>query len=170
MDNFLNLERLIEESLGEDEEFPRRMSSKELAQWNNRVHARLDSATPTLLPLPSDPLEALLEEALRPPQNWITDAAVVLIHEVGCMCCLQVEQTCQGWFTSQHHRTDKHARRLVKGRPQGTFPIRVERHQHGSVDICANCAESQVLIEEASQNSALSYNLPASWRILRGDE
>ena len=109
---------------------------KTVRQLNAQVHKELDS------------LEALLDEATRPKPVWETDAAVVLIHDQLCLSCLTVSSHCIGWFASQKHSTDPHARRMVAGRPIGKFPLRVEHHKQPDVDICANCAESQIRIEE----------------------
>lgn len=139
-----------------------RMNKEELAKWNAGVHQRLDNATPGLH---SDPLEALFNEVLREPAVWIVDAAVVLIEETQCLTCLESEQSCKGWFGSYKHRTDKHARRLVAGRPAERLPIRVERVEHEPVMICSSCAESQIAIELAARpDKVLRQEFPAEWR------
>jgi hypothetical protein len=116
------------------------MTPRQLREWNANVHSRIE-----------DDLDSLLSEAARPKQQWITVAAVVLIHETRCLCCQQTSRHSQGWYTAQKHTSDKFANRLTAGKPIGHgLPMRVEHHQLPDVEICANCAESQILIEQST--------------------
>lgn len=119
---------------------PRTPSVREM---NAAVHRALDN---------DDPLEEIIQRALD-VREWYEEAAVVLIHVQTCECCGTRSEFSHGWFTEYSHRTDKHARRLAKGRPQGSWPQKVERVDTGQVPVCAACAESQILIEEAFRGS-----------------
>lgn len=131
-DNFADFDALLREAEREQED---------VKLWNKKVHKRLDHA--------ADPLEALLAECLTPKPSWIADANVVVIREMHCATCDSVEQRCDGWYTVQHHKSDKHARRLLAGKSPAPLPVRVERHQVPAQDVCYACAEAQVLIEES---------------------
>lgn len=132
-DDLPDLDSLLEGSPAD-----RRMTDRELKQWNSNVHSRIE-----------DDLDSLLAEAAQPRAQWETIAAVVLIHEQHCIACQQTSRISQGWFTAQKHTSDKFANRLLAGRPIGSLPLRVERHKMPDVDICANCAEGQIMIEQA---------------------
>jgi hypothetical protein len=88
-------------------------------------------------------LDELISEALRPRATWETTHAVVLLHRQVCDTCGASHVYCDGWYARQKHATDKHASRLVKGKPVGMFPTAKEIHQ-SSCHICASCADSQI--------------------------
>lgn len=121
-----------------------RLDGRQLKEWNKTVHNRIAVAHTI------DPLEALLDEVLAPRPTWISEANIVMLREMRCSTCDTLEQRCEGWYTVQRHKTDKHARRLIAGKCPTPLPVRVERHQIPAQDICATCAESQVMIEELS--------------------
>ena len=56
-------------------------------------------------------------------------------------------------MTEQLHRTDHGSRRLLKGHSVERLPERVEIHQQGIVELCANCAESVIAINLAAAAS-----------------
>lgn len=112
-------------------------------QLNQAVHRALDL---------DDPLEEIIQRALD-VREWYEEAAVALIHVQECECCGSRSEFSHGWFTEYSHRTDKHAKRLAKGKPLGDWPLKVERVHCGKVAVCPNCAEAQILIEEAGRGS-----------------
>jgi len=108
-------------------------------ELNKATQAKLDG---------EDPLADIISRALD-NREWYEDAAVVLIHVQECLACGSHHAFSHGWFTSYTHRSDPHAKRLAKGKPLGNWPLKVERVHVATVDACNDCAESQILIEEA---------------------
>lgn len=88
-----------------------------------------------------DLLEKLFQEVQRPIFEWHTVAAIALFHTQFCTTCCDTHKFFMGWYAEQMHRTDKFARRLVKGRPVEPLPARVEEHNTGNVELCAFCVE-----------------------------
>jgi hypothetical protein len=112
---------------------------EKVRKHNQGVHAILDNV--------DKDLEAFIAEALE-KREWINEANVVLLRHQHCLACEEETTWCEGWFTRQRHRTDSHAHRLVKGRTvDAALPSRTETHEAVPTEICANCAESQIMIE-----------------------
>lgn len=77
---------------------------------------------------------------------WNTVAAVALFDTQVCLTCGHTHRFFQGWMTAQQHKTDPNCRRLVRGKPAGTEPERIEEHAHGLVEMCGDCAEACLTI------------------------
>jgi len=110
-------------------------------EQNAAVHRVLDD---------DDPLEEIIRRAID-KREWFEEAAVVLVHVQECESCGARHEFCHGWFTAKLHRSDPHAHQLLKGKPIGKWPLRVQRVNVGTVAVCGDCAESQIIIEEATR-------------------
>jgi len=102
---------------------------------DDELDALLDNDT-------DDALEKLFVEVQRPEFEWYTTAAIALFYSQHCSMCSDDHKFFIGWMTEQKHKTDSHARRLIKGKPiEQSLPARVEVHDMGSVSLCATCVE-----------------------------
>jgi hypothetical protein len=81
---------------------------------------------------------------------WHTEAAVALFHCQTCTTCGSRHRLFMGWMTSQTHLRDASCRRLLKGRPVESLPVKIEDHDQGKVELCADCVECVLLIDKAS--------------------
>lgn len=99
--------------------------------------------------------DVLLSEIRRIEEQfvWHSVSATALFHKQHCATCGAEHRFFMGWMTEQHHKTDKSARRLLKGRPQEELPERTEDHDMGQVEICSDCAESVILINLAAKGN-----------------
>lgn len=140
-EDLLELEDLLKEATAKSAE------EKRLTQARKRLAhiSKLDHATK------EDERISLLSEIrkLEEGRVWLTVGAVVLLHDQVCGVCGSKHEFFVGWFTDQRHASDPNCRRLVRGKPIERLPERVEHHPLGTVEICANCAESQLAMNIA---------------------
>lgn len=92
-------------------------------------------------------LERELDEWVT-KHTWQVVANIALFHTQTCASCGSLHRFFMGWFTQQDHRTDKNARRFVAGKSHEPLPERIEHHAQGSVEMCGNCAESCLIINQ----------------------
>jgi hypothetical protein len=78
---------------------------------------------------------------------WRTVAGVALFHSQHCLSCGHEHRFFMGWMTLQQHKTDPNCRRYVRGRPTTATPLHTENHAQPDVELCADCAESCILLE-----------------------
>lgn len=78
---------------------------------------------------------------------WQTVAAVALFHSQHCASCDHTHRFFMGWMTLQQHRTDPNCRRYCRGRAEAV-ETRIETHAQADVEMCADCAEAQLEIEQ----------------------
>lgn len=105
---------------------------------------------------------------------WLPTASVALFDSQVCETCQHKHRFFKGWFESQQHRTDPNCKRLVRGKSvDGTLPLMIEEVSHGKVEMCGDCAESGILIEQhlasaarlaADQEAAAILNAAANKR------
>lgn len=81
---------------------------------------------------------------------WHTVAATALFHTQTCMTCGARHGLFMGWMSEQHHKTDPSARRLLKGKPIEPLPERIEEHDQGFCEMCSDCAECCLIINQAT--------------------
>ena len=77
---------------------------------------------------------------------WQTTAAVALFEIQHCLSCGHTHRFFQGWMTAQQHKRDSHCRRLTRGKPTELLPECIEEHDHGTVEMCGDCAEACLAI------------------------
>jgi hypothetical protein len=94
----------------------------------------------------------LLDEALD-TRVWIPLQNVVLIHQQQCSNCNEMEQWCEGWYTTFKHRSDPFATRMTKGRTEG-LPLGTKEQLGPTVHICSHCMNTQIAIEVAFSSTA----------------
>ena len=80
---------------------------------------------------------------------WQTTANVALFYAQTCTMCGGRHRFFAGWMTEQLHKTDPNSRRLLAGRAIESLPSRLEIYEQPPVDICSNCAESSIAIDNA---------------------
>lgn len=79
---------------------------------------------------------------------WQVTAGVALFHSQHCLACGHEHKFFMGWMTYQQHKTDPNCRRYTRGKPETAgIPLRTETHAQPDVELCADCAESCILLE-----------------------
>lgn len=80
---------------------------------------------------------------------WETTACVALFDVQTCAACGHRHRFFRGWFESQQHRSDSNCHRLVRGKSADiSLPRRIEEHQQGACEMCDDCAESCLVIDQ----------------------
>lgn len=115
-----------------------------LRRLNDAAHRRLDEGFPS----------GIADVVAIKPLEWIVDSCVVLIDEQECRTCGSRHSYSHGFFTGSHHVRDKTAHKLTAGKPVGYFPSVTKRVNKGFADVCGNCAESQRMIDDATERAA----------------
>jgi len=95
---------------------------------------------------------------------WRSTANVALFATQHCAVCGHIHSLFQGWMTSQDHRTDHFARRLIKGRTVG-LPERREEHDQGTVEMCSDCADACLIINDVmgqAETAAVAHERAAT--------
>jgi hypothetical protein len=123
-------------------------SKPDLRAANRRVHQELDG----------DPLglDEIFQAAID-KREWEVVGVVALIHIQQCNACGATQRFSHGWKTEKRHLRDKTCRVLEAGLPVeesrhvARYPAKVEYVQCPSVDVCADCAETQIMIDNASR-------------------
>ena len=79
---------------------------------------------------------------------WQPIANVALFKIQKCITCTHPHTFFQGWMILQQHRSDSNCRRYIAGK-SGVLPSRTEYHDAGSVELCSDCVEACIIIDNA---------------------
>lgn len=133
-DDFSDLDSIIADAETE------RASRKGIAAKRQKLNTKLSD---------EDRLKLLAE--VRQHEDtyiWQTQAAVALFHSQHCLGCDHTHRFFMGWMSLQQHRTDPNCRRYTRGKPVERIQERIETHAQADVELCSDCAESQLLINQ----------------------